>query len=224
MDTHAAIAKQKLYYDEFAFLYWDQFFGTGRFESESKSLRPWLSEIPLLVEAMESFGPAGRVLELACGPGIWTKHLVVHADHVLAVDASPAMIAVNQSRVQSDKVRYICADLFGWAPGGSFDVVFFGFWLSHVPPERLHLFWQLVERSLKPCGRFFFIDDNYYEEHVYDTPRVGVCEKRTINGKAFEIVKVFYSEGELNRQTNQVGLSLTVDRSTHFVWGHGGKL
>lgn len=82
-----------------------------------------------------------------------------------------------------------------------------------------------ISGTVLETGReIFLIDDNYYEEHVYDTPRVGVCEKRTINGKAFEIVKVFYSEGELNGQTNQVGLSLTVDRSTHFVWGHGGKL
>jgi hypothetical protein len=29
------------------------------------------------------------VLELACGPGVWTGHLLRHASEVTAVDASP---------------------------------------------------------------------------------------------------------------------------------------
>jgi hypothetical protein len=33
-------------------------------------------------------------------------------------------------------VRFICADLFAWSPERRYDVVFFGFWLSHVPLER----------------------------------------------------------------------------------------
>lgn len=223
MNTEAAIAKQKCYYDACAAAYWDQFFGTGQFQNESTSLRPWLPEIPLLTKALETFSPSGSVLELACGPGIWTAQLIPHADHILAVDASSAMIALNQTRVQSPKVQYICADLFLWEPQGRFDVVFFAFWLSHVPPDRLDSFWRLVQRSLKHSGRFFFIDDNYYDEHLYGTPRHGVCEQRTIDGKTFDIVKVFYAGDELHDATKQAGLSLTLEESTHFVWGYGDR-
>src|SRR6266511_3494592 len=31
--------------------------------------------------------------------------------------------------------RFIRADIFEWVPDRRYDVVFFGFWLSHVPPS-----------------------------------------------------------------------------------------
>ena len=87
-----------------------------------------------LAEALETFRPAGQVLELACGPGVWTGQLLRHATEVTAVDASPDMLAVAAAQVGSDRVRFVRADLFDWVPDRRYDVVFFGFWLSHVPP------------------------------------------------------------------------------------------
>jgi len=43
-----------------------------------------------LIQALEAFRPAGSVLELACGPGVWTGQLLRHAAEVTAVDASRA--------------------------------------------------------------------------------------------------------------------------------------
>jgi demethylmenaquinone methyltransferase/2-methoxy-6-polyprenyl-1,4-benzoquinol methylase len=40
-------------------------------------------------------------------------------------------------------------------------VVFIGFWLSHVPLERLESFWSLVADRLQEDGRVFFADDGY---------------------------------------------------------------
>ena len=51
-----------------------------------------------LAEALEAFRPAGRVLELACGPGVWTHQLLRHATEVTAVDASPEMLAAAATR------------------------------------------------------------------------------------------------------------------------------
>jgi ubiquinone/menaquinone biosynthesis C-methylase UbiE len=36
--------------------------------------------------------PAGNALEIACGTGMWTQHLVAHARTVTATDAAPEMI------------------------------------------------------------------------------------------------------------------------------------
>ena len=47
-----------------------------------------------LTEALEAFRPTGSVLELACGPGVWTGQLLRHATDVTAVDASPEMLAI----------------------------------------------------------------------------------------------------------------------------------
>jgi hypothetical protein len=38
-------------------------------------------------------------------------------------------------------------------------VVFFGFWLSHVPLGLFEPFWSLVADCLEPGGRVFFVDD-----------------------------------------------------------------
>ena len=89
-----------------------------------------------LVASLDSFRPAGCVLELACGTGRWTELLLRHATSVTAVDASPEMLAIASARVSDERVRFIQADLFTWAPDRRYDVVFFGSWLSHVPLER----------------------------------------------------------------------------------------
>src|SRR3989337_2110060 len=80
-----------------------------------------------LSAAIDAFRPAGTVLELACGTGHWTGQLLRHADEITAVDASPEMLAIAQARIDSDKVRFVRADVFDWKPERTYDVVFFGF-------------------------------------------------------------------------------------------------
>jgi len=84
------------------------------------------------------------VLELACGTGLWMVELAHHATSVTAVDASPEVLEINRARLREtgreNAVRYVEADLFGWRPDAAYDAVFFGFWLSHVPPERFEAF------------------------------------------------------------------------------------
>jgi SAM-dependent methyltransferase len=104
---------------------------------------PGGSEVSEVSEALDAFRPTGSVLELACGPGTWTAQLLRHAADVTAVDASAEMLAIASARVGAERVRFVSADLFRWQPDRRYDVVFFGFWLSHVPPERFASFWSL---------------------------------------------------------------------------------
>lgn len=110
-----------------------------------------------LVAAIETFRPAGHVLELACGPGTWTELLARTAVSVTAIDAAPEMLAFAQARVGSAAahVQFIEADVFAWRPERRYDAVCFGFWISHVPDERFGAFWQLVDQALSPGGRVF---------------------------------------------------------------------
>ena len=65
-----------------------------------------------VIEALEAFQPTGSVLELACGPGVWTGQLLRHATDVTAVDASPEMLAIAAARtreVGGERVRFIRA-------------------------------------------------------------------------------------------------------------------
>src|SRR5919108_840112 len=91
----------------------------------------WHDEVQIVAKALDVFGPTGRVLELACGTGWWTERLARHAHELVAIDASPEAIEIARRRAPS--VRYVVADLFEWEPSERYDVVFFSFWISHVP-------------------------------------------------------------------------------------------
>jgi 2-polyprenyl-3-methyl-5-hydroxy-6-metoxy-1,4-benzoquinol methylase len=86
---------------------------------------------------------------------VWTQQLLRHADTVTAVDGAPEMLARDSARVGEGRVRFIQANLFEWSPKVEYDFVFFGFWLSHVPLDRLDGFWSFVRACLKPDGRVF---------------------------------------------------------------------
>ena len=57
------------------------------------------------------------------------------------MDAAPEMLAVAASNVRNSRIRFVQADVFEWIPDQRYDVVFFGFWLSHA-----------LRRVLGPCG------------------------------------------------------------------------
>lgn len=178
-----------------------------------------------LAEALEAFRPAGSVLELACGPGVWTGRLLRHATDVTAVDASAEMLAIAASRVSDDRVRFVQADLFAWAPDRRYDVVFMGFWLSHVPPERFESFWALVAACLNDDGRVFFVDDAYRtsEELIYGSSS-STIRRRLDDGTSHRIVKVPHSPSELEHRLRQLGWQVTVTAAAGpFYWGAGSR-
>ena len=178
-----------------------------------------------LSEALDAFRPTGSVLELACGPGTWTGQLLRHAVDVTAVDASPEMLAVASARVGGEGVRFVAADLFRWQPDRRYDVVFFGFWLSHVPPERFVPFWSLVADCLKPDGRVFFVDDGYRTaDELIEGERSSTIQRRLMDGTAYRIVKVPHQPAGLERQLERIGWRIKVhSTSGPFFWGAGSR-
>src|SRR6185503_6554503 len=82
--------------------------------------------------------------ELASGAGRFTASLLDVCQHVTAVDTSPEMHEVNRSRHGDDRVDYVVADLFDYRPDSVYDLIFAGYWLSHVPAGRLRSFWSML--------------------------------------------------------------------------------
>jgi demethylmenaquinone methyltransferase/2-methoxy-6-polyprenyl-1,4-benzoquinol methylase len=179
-----------------------------------------------LSAALDAFRPTGSVLELACGPGNWTTQLLQHAADVTAVDASPEMLAIASARVGEDgRVRFVSADLFRWQPDRRYDVVFFGFWLSHVPPERFASFWSLVADCLKPEGRVFFVDDGYRTaDELIEGEQSATIQRQLLDGTAYRIVKVPHQPPDLERQLEQIGWRIKIhSTSGPFYWGAGNR-
>jgi demethylmenaquinone methyltransferase/2-methoxy-6-polyprenyl-1,4-benzoquinol methylase len=176
-----------------------------------------------LIAAIDAFRPTGDVLELACGPGAWTERLLRYATSVTAVDAAPEMLARAKARVGENRVRFLRGDLFAWTADRRYDVVFFGFWLSHVPLDRFEAFWSFVADCLRPAGRAFFIDDAYRipDELVEGESSSTICRRLT-DGTAYRVVKVPHRPADLGDRLRRLGWKVTVtETSGPCYWGQG---
>jgi SAM-dependent methyltransferase len=187
----------------------------------------WESEVAEVAATLGEFRPQGNVLELAGGTGWWTQELAKTAGRLTVVDASPEALALNRRRVRRDDIAYVQDDVFSWTPERSheYDVVFFSFWLSHVPDGRFRAFWELVERCLAPRGRAFFIDSGTDPQGTVRDPYVvdeapGVQRRRLGDGSEHRVVKLFYRPDELAARLHDLGWTAHV-ASTRRFFIHG---
>jgi demethylmenaquinone methyltransferase/2-methoxy-6-polyprenyl-1,4-benzoquinol methylase len=199
----------------------------GRYDRGAELNARWFEEAAQVSAALEAFRPEGRVLELACGTGIWTEQLVPFASQVTALDASPEMLAINAARVRSPKVSRVEVDIFRWRPAEPYDVVFFAFWLSHVPPDRFAVFWDTVRACLAPGGRVFFVDSrrdptSTAVDHRLPGEDATVLRRRLNDGREFVIYKIFHDPAVLAERLGGLGWRVEVHRTDrYFLYGHG---
>lgn len=222
------LQEQIAYYRARAGEYDEWFLRKGRYDHGPELNQQWFDEAGQVANALAAFAPTGRVLELACGTGLWTQHLARYAASVTAVDSSPEVIEINRQRVGKETVAYLQADLFSWQPARHYDVVFFSFWLSHVPPERFASFWEMVRSALAPGGRVFFIDSLYSERstannHQLEGETATTLSRKLNDGREFRIVKVFYQPETLAAKLADLGWQITVQATPgYFLYGSGG--
>ena len=116
------------------------------------------------------------------------------------------MLARAKARVGEERVRFLQADLFSWRPSRRYDVVAFGFWLSHVPRDRFEAFWSLVDECLEPAGRVFFVDDAFRPpEELIEGESSSTIQRRLSDGTPYRAVKVPYRPVELEEQLATLG-------------------
>ena len=221
------LAGQVDYYRARAAEYDDWWFRRGRYDDGPEANARWDAEVAEAEAALGRFGATGAVLELACGTGLWTRHLARTAAHVTAVDASPEVIELNQARVGDGAVEYLCADLFGLQLPDRYNVCFFGYWLSHVPEERFAEFWERVGGWLRPGGRVFFVDSGWgraHRAHAAVEPGSPTELRRLADGREFRIVKHYYDPQELERRVGALGFRITVSTTGDgsIIYGAGG--
>lgn len=172
-------------------------------------------------DALRAFGARGRVIEIAAGTGQWTSILAETADELVVTDTSPEMLALNADRVGDPSLTYRVADALELPATSDFDVVFFGFFLSHVPRSRLAAFWGVVDGLLRPGGHAFFVDEGdhgAWEEEWVDR-EAGIVLRPLRDGTVHRAVKVLWQPAALARALADLGWTATVTDDRPFYWG-----
>ncbi len=230
------LEEQVAYYRARASEYDDWFLRRGRYDRGVVRNLRWFEQVEQvrarLASAQAELPENARVLELACGTGLWTERLVARGARVTAVDTSPEVIELNRARLREAKhgeqVDYQQADLFAWRPVASYDFVFLGFWLSHVPLERFEFFWRFIAEALEREGRVFFVDNLHHQErtpmgHHLDSLEATRVTRTLLDGRVFEIVKIFYEPSVLEERLRSLGWSIEVRKTeNYFLHGAGG--
>jgi 2-polyprenyl-3-methyl-5-hydroxy-6-metoxy-1,4-benzoquinol methylase len=151
--------------------------------------------------------PAGNMLEIACGTGLWTSALAAAATAVTAIDPAPEMIDIGRGRVPAAHVRFEAADVFTWQTAARFDTVFFAFWLSHVPASRFDQFWRQLRGLVTGQGRVLFVDEHrdVRGKEAYEAGSAEIIHRRLTDGSEYRLVKVFIHPGRLRARLRQLG-------------------
>lgn len=205
--------EQMAYYRARAQEYDESIYQVGRFASHEQPVDEQTANLDQARIWLEALKPVQHALELACGTGMWTASLLTIARHVTALDASPEMLERARRKVGDARVRYQQADLFTWEPGQQYDLVFFAFWLSHVPPERLDDFFARVQRAVRPGGQLFIVDQYAPLPDDLLLPQEGIYHTRTLHdGRAFKIVKVFYDLAMLEEELARHGFTVATQK------------
>ena len=224
MEDSKLLEQQLTYYRKRAPEYDEWFLRQGRYDRGAQHRSEWFREVALIERDLHRLVRGKDVLELAAGTGLWTQRLAEAAQRIVAVDGSPEAIGINRNRLRSAEVEYQIADIFTWKPSATFDVVFFSFWLSHVPPQRFEAFWDTVRLALNRKGNAFFIDSLFEQtstarDHA-PLDRSGTVRRKLNDGREFQIVKVFYEPANLQWRLRELGWVGCVRSSgKFFVYG-----
>lgn len=232
MTPNTDIIQQQIdYYRARAAEYDQWFYRQGRYDHGETLNRQWLAEADTVRQALHQLPPTPNVLELACGTGIWTQALLKRSEYITAIDAAAEVIEINRYKLKHNPgISYLQDDLFAWEPAQAYDLVFFSFWLSHVPADKLDPFLDKVRRATRPGGRLFIIDSRLSpsasaHDHALQQAHETTHRRRLNDGREFDIVKVYYTPDDLRATLATHGFEATVYTTpNYFIYASGVRL
>jgi demethylmenaquinone methyltransferase/2-methoxy-6-polyprenyl-1,4-benzoquinol methylase len=216
-DTQADLDRRMVdYYEARAPEYDDWNLRRGRYERGAIHDAAWQAELDAAGRWLDGLPWSGQIVELAAGTGWWSPLLASRGELSL-YDTSPAALDRARERLVAHGLRAHLHVRDAWEqPDRQVDGLFLGFWLSHVPRERLPAFVALCRRWLRPGGRLAFIDslaDPASGAADHPTPADDLAVRRLDDGREFTIVKVFYAPEEIRGALADAGFD-EVDLTT----------
>src|ERR1700722_19637045 len=99
-------------------------------------------------------------IDLACGPGTYTRPLAARVRHAIGADLTPAMVKKAQAEAARDgitNIEFVCADIYALPfPDGAAGIVSCGYAFHHMTDPRCAL--AEMARVLQPGGRMAVTD------------------------------------------------------------------
>jgi SAM-dependent methyltransferase len=145
-----------------------------------------------------------RVLEIAAGTGYWTQVIAPAAASVTATDLNPETLQVAAARDYGGAAPLLLtADAYRLeAVPGDFDLVFCGFWWSHVPRGDVQRFLAAVCARVEPGATLVLLDNNYVPGSSHPVARTSPDGdtyqlRRLQDGREYEVLKNFPTQAQL---------------------------
>ena len=197
-DFPTIAASMHRYYEQRAPEYDDWYDRRGRYDNPATNAQ-WHAEVVRLGAVADQVA-GGHILDLACGTGRWTPRLAAPPGaRLVGADYAPAMLAQTAARMAAHGLRdrlapaRVDAYALPFAPA-TFDTVFFGFWLSHVPLDRVAAFLAGVVRVVRPGGRVVIFDSLYTPDRA---ARSEVQDRPLKDGSQHAVLKIYYTPDQL---------------------------
>jgi ubiquinone/menaquinone biosynthesis C-methylase UbiE len=145
-----------------------------------------------------------HVLEIAAGTGYWTQVIAAAAASVTATDLNPQTLAIAATRdYDQAAVRLLTADAYGLAEvPGEFDLVFCGFWWSHIRRADIPRFLAGISQRVAPGTRLVLLDNRYVPGSNHPITRTSpdgdtYQQRKLLDGRQYEVLKNFPSRERL---------------------------
>lgn len=180
-------------------------------------------EVALLKPVIESLQRQLKdrtVLEVACGPGFWTRMVSETAAAITATDYNESMLAeARQKPLDSGRVKLLRADAYNLSASvvRDFDGVFAVDWLAHVPRSRMRDFLEGLHGTLKPHARVVFCDQlpgQKSQTGIHDVEGNHLQERVLPDGQRFQVVKHFLTDSELQKIFTLYAEEVHIERFT----------
>jgi SAM-dependent methyltransferase len=160
-----------------------------------------------ITNVLDLLEPRGRVLEIACGTGMWTQELADRTDQLVGVDAAAEALVLARDRLPVGAAQLLVADVFEWEPAVRFDAVFMAFWLSHVPRSRWDEFFERLGDWLLPGGRILIVDEHLGGQAAERFVSTGsdIAIRTLSDGSEHRLVKVYLDPPRLKARLGGLG-------------------
>jgi demethylmenaquinone methyltransferase/2-methoxy-6-polyprenyl-1,4-benzoquinol methylase len=209
-DAETTDDQMRAYYAARAPEYDDWYLRRGRYSHGVIADTAWNAELDSATTWLDDLPIGGEIVELAAGTGWWSP-LLASKGTLWIYDANEEPLDRARSRLVAHGLAAHIHVRDAWAePDRQVDALFCGFWLSHVPRQRLDEFLGICSRWLKPGGTVAFIDsrrdpDSSAIDHL--TPADDLSTRRLDDGREFTIPKVYYEPADLEAALTAAGFT-----------------